>query len=269
MKVYALVGKSGTGKSFRAINLCRHMNIEYIIDDGLFIGGNAILAGTSAKRKGTILGAIKTAIFTDEEHRRQVCEKIKEVSPDAILIIGTSDEMVEKISRRLELPEISRTIRIEDITTEEERKTAAKQRNEQGKHVIPVPTPQLKKEFSGYFLDPLSLFKSKPGSKGNPGRTVVRPSYSYLGEYSISDRVIYDIIDHVAENSKGIYKVIKKSTYKSGEGISITASIIMREISDIIKHAERFQDDIAKEVERITAFNIEEVNIEIRGIKCN
>ena len=39
MKVYALVGKSGTGKSYQAVNLCKELNIEAIIDDGLFIEG--------------------------------------------------------------------------------------------------------------------------------------------------------------------------------------------------------------------------------------
>ena len=31
----------------------------------------------------------------------------------------------------------------------------------EGKHVIPVPTFELKKDFSGYILDPLQIFKFK------------------------------------------------------------------------------------------------------------
>ena len=63
MKVYALVGKSGTGKSYQAMNLCRDLDIEAIIDDGLFIYGNGILAGKSAKRQGTVIGALKPLCF--------------------------------------------------------------------------------------------------------------------------------------------------------------------------------------------------------------
>ena len=37
MRIYTLVGKSGTGKSFHAMDLCRKENIESIIDDGLYI----------------------------------------------------------------------------------------------------------------------------------------------------------------------------------------------------------------------------------------
>ena len=40
MKIYTLVGKSGTGKSFHAMELCRKKQIESIIDDGLIIYQN-------------------------------------------------------------------------------------------------------------------------------------------------------------------------------------------------------------------------------------
>ena len=68
MKVYTLTGKSGTGKSYQAINLCKEKNIESIIDDGLFIYRNRVEAGISAKRQKTLVGAIKTALFTLDEH---------------------------------------------------------------------------------------------------------------------------------------------------------------------------------------------------------
>jgi adenylate kinase family enzyme len=38
VKVYALVGDSGTGKSFRAKLLAQKYGIELILDDGLLIG---------------------------------------------------------------------------------------------------------------------------------------------------------------------------------------------------------------------------------------
>ena len=63
MKIYTLVGKSGTGKSHHATELCKNKNIESIIDDGLFIYRNNVIAGTSAKRQDTKIGAVKTALF--------------------------------------------------------------------------------------------------------------------------------------------------------------------------------------------------------------
>ena len=77
MKVYGLIGKSGTGKSFQAVNLCKERNIESIIDDGLFICRNKVVAGISAKRQKTKVGAVKTALFTDDDHRDETVAAIR------------------------------------------------------------------------------------------------------------------------------------------------------------------------------------------------
>lgn len=270
MKVYALVGKSGTGKSFQATYLCGQMNIEYIIDDGLLIGRAAVLAGISAKRQRTKIGAVKTALFTDEEHMREVRDKLDEITPESILVIGTGRGMVFKICERLGIPEPETIINIEDITTEEERNTAHKQRYEQGKHVIPVPTFELKKEFSGYFMNPLRRFMER-GNKSSwrSERTVVRPTYSYLGNYNISDRVITDIINYICMNSGDVFKVGKINVNKTDEGIRIKVFLVMYDGRNIIEAAERIQREIARQTEMMTAFNVENTDIEIRGLKCS
>ncbi len=181
MKVYGLIGKSGTGKSFQAVNLCKRLKIESIIDDGLFICRNKVVAGISAKRQPTKVGAVKSALFYKEEHMTEVKEAIQRVKPLSILIIGTSDGMVDKIVKRLDLPEIDERIYIEDITSEEERQMARKQRDEMGQHVIPAPTFQLKRQFSGYFMTPVKmLFKELGPWRDYAEKSVVRPTYSYL-----------------------------------------------------------------------------------------
>ena len=159
MKVYSLSGRSGTGKSFQAINLCKEKNIESIIDDGLFIYRNKVISGISAKRQRTIIGAVKTAIFSEDERAEEAKAAIARMNPASLLVIGTSDEMINRIVARLELPEPSERIYIEDITSEEERVIARKQRKEMGQHVIPAPTFQLKKQFSGYFMKPMKILK--------------------------------------------------------------------------------------------------------------
>ena len=54
MKVYGLIGKSGTGKSFQAVNLCKQLNIESIIDDGLHMQeqGHCRYIGKAAEDQG-------------------------------------------------------------------------------------------------------------------------------------------------------------------------------------------------------------------------
>ena len=53
IKVYAFVGPSGTGKSYRAQMVANAKGVEYIIDDGLLICGNEVVAGISAKKAPT------------------------------------------------------------------------------------------------------------------------------------------------------------------------------------------------------------------------
>ncbi len=269
MKVYALVGKSGTGKSYQAVNLCKELNIEAIIDDGLFIKGNDIIAGISAKRQTTMIGAIKTALFTTQEHKDSVVESIREVAPKSILVLGTSDEMVDRIVNRLELPEIGQRIRIEQITTEKEREEARHQRRDFGKHVIPVPTFQLKRDFAGYFMDPLKIFRTWGKNKGSifSEKSVVRPTYSYLGDYIISDKVIEDIIFNVVQRSGSVRSVVRADILQHEESLKIKILIFMRKGCNIIKEARELQQSINKKIDYMTAFNVECVDVEIRGLR--
>ena len=69
MRVLAFVGPSGTGKSYRAQLVARENNIHYIIDDGLLINENEVLAGTSAKKAPTKIETVKHALFIEEKEQ--------------------------------------------------------------------------------------------------------------------------------------------------------------------------------------------------------
>ena len=191
IKVYAFVGPSGTGKSYRAQMVAGEYDIHYIIDDGLFIKDNEVIAGNSAKKAPTKIETVKHALFLTEEEKQEIKKAIKKYKPQSILILGTSDNMVHKIAKNLELPEIEEIIRIEDIASPEEMETAQRIRKTEGKHVIPVPTFEIKKDFSGYILDPLQIFKSKGKGKVPyvSEKSIIRPTFSYLGNFTISDNV--------------------------------------------------------------------------------
>lgn len=214
MIVYAFVGKTGTGKSYRAQMIARRYNIKYIIDDAILVNDTKVICGKSAKTEATKIASVKAAIFLDENRREQMKLKIKAERPDSILILGTSDEMVQKIASNLELGEIQKTIYIDQVATQEEIATARKSRIEEGKHVVPVPTFEIKEQFSGYFLDPLKIFNifSKSEQENISEKTIIRPTYSYLGKYIISERVINSIIYYVVEKIEGVTKVQKVIT---------------------------------------------------------
>lgn len=267
MKIVALIGKSGTGKSYQALNLAKEKNINYIIDDGLFISKSKIQAGKSAKRQSTKVGAVKTALFHDDLHKSEVIKAIHRSKPDCILVIGTSENMVDKIINRLELPEKDEAIYIEQITNEQEREIAVKQRHELGKHVIPVPTFQLKHEFSGYFMDPLKIFKRiSSGKQEITEKTVVRPTYSYLGEYIISERVVSDIVSYMSNCIDGLEEISKISVISGEKGIDIHVDISVLLKRHLMELAKDLQIKIKEEVEKMTALNVLNTHIYIKNI---
>ena len=110
MKTYALVGESGTGKSYNSINVAARYKLDYIIDDGILINKNKIMAGTSAKKAPTVVAAIKRAIFDDKEHRTEVVSAIERLSPKGILILATSEKMAQKIRHCLLLVRRARNV---------------------------------------------------------------------------------------------------------------------------------------------------------------
>ena len=268
MKIYGLSGKSGTGKSYNAGELCGRMHIPAIIDDGLFICGSTIVAGTSAKKQETRIGAVKTALFMDNSHCAEVRAAIRRTKPDSILILGTSDDMVEKIAERLGLPKPSRIIHIEDITTPAQRNKASKERSEDGTHIIPAPTFEVKRQFSGYFLDPKRSFRNTGYRRPVASeKTVVRPTFSYLGHYEISDKVISDIVHLMAEAIPGIAGVLWVSSQNSDAGMYIRMVLQFEYGCKVRTAAQAMQRAVHDEVAYMTAFNVLGVEVEIRGFK--
>lgn len=268
MRIIAFVGPSGTGKSYRSIWVAKERQIEYIIDDGLLIHGNTIVAGKSAKKEHTKISSIKTALFMERDHANSVKIAIQKRKPEGIMILGTSDGMVEKIATNLELGEIDSTVYIENVASEYEIKQALKQRKEEGKHVIPVPSFELKKDFNGYFLDPLQIFKRQgKGSFEQIGeKSVVRPTFSYLGKYSISDFALYQIINYFLLKMPGIEKVSRFRVIKRPNGIIIDMDIIMVYgfmLLDIIYNS---QAVLKNEIEKFTALNVLSLNINIKTL---
>ena len=268
IKVYAFVGPSGTGKSYRAQMVASEKEIHFIIDDGLLIKDNEIIAGTSAKKAPTKIETVKHALFYESEEKKPIEKAIKKYKPDKILILGTSDGMVQKIANNLGLPEVSNTIYINDVATEEEIQTARNMRVTEGKHVIPVPTFELKKDFSGYLLDPLQIFKSK--GKGQKlyisEKTIIRPTFSYLGKFTISDTVFRQITECIAEKMPEIHKVIRTRASSTEAGPSIYMEVSVMYGCNIQNTLKEFKEKARREIENLTAMNVIELDVVAKSI---
>lgn len=264
MQVYAFVGSSGTGKSHNAQSVAFESGIDYIIDDALLIKRNKVIAGKSAKTEPTKIGSVKSAVFTDTLRRNNMIKAIKAEKINKILILGTSDEMVNKIAENLQLPKIYKRIYIDDVSSIEQINEAKKQRMEFGKHVIPVPTFEIKNQFSGYFLDPLKIFEKK--DKIYREKSVIRPTFSYLGNYIISDRVLKEIIMEESKKAVGITKIGKIDIEKFIDGIKFNMDINIKFGTNITKSVIELQKSIAKSIDYMTGINIFSINVNVKGI---
>ena len=258
IKVYAFVGPSGTGKSYRAQMVVSEKGVNFIIDDGLLIKDNEVIAGESAKKAATKVATVKHALFYEDAEKEVIIKALKKYKPESILILGTSDGMVQKIAANLGLPEVSNITYINEVATEEEMQTARNIRVTEGKHVIPVPTFELKKDFSGYLLDPLQIFKSK-GKGQKPyisEKTIIRPTFSYLGRFTISDTVFRQIMEYLADKMPTIHKVIRTRVSSSEAGPTIYMEISVLYGYNVQEILKEFKYKARREIENLTAMNV-------------
>ena len=268
MKVYGFVGPSGTGKSYRAQMVASEKEINFIIDDGLLIKDNQVVAGVSAKKAPTKIETVKHALFYKEEEKVVIQKALKKYAPSKILILGTSDGMVQKIAANLGLPEVSEITYINEVATEEEMQTARNIRVTQGKHVIPVPTFELKKDFSGYLLDPLQIFKSK-GAGQKPyisEKTIIRPTFSYLGKFTISDTVFRQIMEYLANKMPAIHKVIRTRATSTEAGPSIYMEVTVTYGYNMQQCLKEFKEKATREIENLTAMNVVSLDVVAKSV---
>ncbi|MGB9803533.1 Asp23/Gls24 family envelope stress response protein [Desulfofundulus sp.] len=269
MEVFALVGPSGTGKSFRAIATAHEFGAELIIDDGLLIKGNRILGGVSAKRQSTRIGAIKVALFMDEEHVRQARAVLEKEKPSRVLVLGTSVGMVEKIAERLGLPQVSRIISIEEIASPREIRQALTMRTRYSKHVIPAPTVEVKKRFPDMIADSLRIFTGRKGSHGKRSwleQSVVRPTFTCYGKLTITTSALVSIISRVTEEVPGVKSAGRVNVQRDEDGVIIEVQPVLYYGFVLNRVGREIQQAVKIQVEEMTGLVVKYVNILIKEL---
>ncbi len=269
MEVVAFVGPSGSGKSHRAIGVAHKYHCDAIIDDGLLIKGTKILGGTSAKSEQNRVQAVKRAIFYEDSHASEVREALARSGIRRILIIATSDRMINKITARLALPDPLKTIYITDIASKVEIKKAHESRLRYGKHIVPVPTVELKQHFGGFFANlPSNLF-SKNKNNRREGRSIVRPAFSYYGVILISDYVIEDIINIIVKRMLGVARIhyihVRRRT--DNKGLSVHVEVNLYYGVKVFEVSRLLQKKIKTKVEFMTGMHVQRTNISVRSLE--
>jgi len=267
VQVLALVGGSGTGKSFRARLVAEKHGIDLIIDDGLLIKDQKILAGRSAKREKGILAAIGTALFAERNHAESVRRALNKEKFKRVLVIGTSDKMVRKIARRLQLPHPTKIIRIEEIASREEIAAAVRSRNTEGKHIIPIPALEVKRSYPHIFLDSMKIFFKRrfhPLGRGNIiEKTVVRPEYGTRGAVSISQAAISQMVLHCVQEFDSSLAVEKVVAQRTGGGYLLEVVLAVPFGGQIASSLYQLQEYIGRNIEAFTGIILKEVNVTI------
>ena len=272
MDVIALVGPSGTGKSHRALQVAREHNADAIIDDGILIKDGHIVAGESAKTEKSKIMAVRRAIFVLPGHADDVRAAIQSMQPHRILVIGTSENMVQKIAKTLDLPPIQSIVRIEDIASRTEIATAQFHRLKEGKHIIPVPTIELKPHFSGFLVNPLQIFKQSSVKRRKLGeKSIVRPVFSYYGKLIIDDKVIQVIVEKILkarEFVKSLKNVRVKHIFKDDEdrGLTIACEVVLSYGNHIPTLIRQTQSHIRDAVEFTTGMIVHAVDISVKAL---
>ena len=258
MEIFALHGPSGTGKSTSALALAHKYQIPAIIDDGLLIYQGRKIAGYSAKYEKTTIQAVKRAIFHSDDHAQQVKRSIVQNNIQKLLLLGTSEKMIQRIVDALQLPQPALMIPITDIRSSMEIKAAQFDREVGGRHVIPIPLMQVEQDLVKKMIAKVEkIFTAKREQIGET--TIVHPHFG-LGRVKVSEKALRKLILHSCgelPHIREFYKIKADITALPVIDIELKLQISLGEsIHDIVgtiqtKIYDAFIDILNLEVEKI------------------
>ncbi|MCC5835891.1 MAG: hypothetical protein JJU20_14285 [Opitutales bacterium] len=272
-EVYALVGKAGTGKSFRAALLAHRYAIEHIVDDGLLIRGGKIIAGQSAKRESSFLAATRTACFLNPEHRMEVRDALREHKVQRILLLGTSDHMLRNNCIALGLPMPKKTVRIEDIATREEIATAILDRSQHGRHVIPLPAIEVRGSYPKIFAESFNVWLHRGWSWMGRGKrqavekTIVRPEYSHKGSVSIGEAALSQMVLHCVAEIAPEISVAKIRIRQRKEGCELRVILTVPLGHKLPMTLYQLREMMLAEIEGYTGIWISRLDLSVESLK--
>jgi len=270
IQVIALVGSSGTGKSFRAQLIARRNGADLIVDDGLLIRDQKIIAGQSAKEAPGAYTAIKTALFGDPRVAAAVRRQLAHEKFTRVLLLGTSVRMVQRIAERLDLPAPSRILTIEEVSTPEEIERAQRARRQEGKHIIPVPAVEVRHSHSRIFFNAIRIFfKKKMPFLGKPDvfeKTIVRPVYSTQGRFAISEQALSQMVSHCVDEYAPSVRVTRITLLQGPPTYAIDVHLLVPFGVEIPALVANLQGYIIESIEGYTGIAMDRVNIIVESV---
>jgi len=185
-----------------------------------------------------------------------------------ILIIGTSERMVQKICDRLQLPHPIKVIKIEEIATKAEIEKAVQSRKVEGKHVIPVPALEIKRNYPSIFYDSVRVFLKRSFGVGATfpklyEKSVVRPEYGKRGRVAISEAALSQMVVHCVNEFDPNVRIMRLAIRNDTQGYRITVMLEVPYGTRLASKLYALQEYIVDSIEKFTGILVAEVNIVI------
>ena len=191
--------------------------------------------------------------------------------------------MIYKITTALNLPPVKNKIFIQDIVTPEQIELAQSMRRE-GKHVIPLPSIEVKKDLPNYWIDSIRSFvtkKNKDKSKGkdkdkendtdksrvsSEDKCIVRPRFSQLGRLTISENAIEQIVRHNLMMQGEFDGSAKIHVDMNEFGVSIYCEMKIKFGVPMQQAIEQFQIQTIRDLDEMTNLSVGRIDVRIIGI---
>lgn len=266
IEVYALVGKAGTGKSFRARLVADTYNIPAIIDDGLLIHEGKIVAGCSAKEKEHYIAAVKTAMFNDLAHREEMIRALSVAQFPRILLLGTSDRMILRNCLTLGLPEPIKIIRIEEIASREKIAEAMVARKTKGQHIIPLPVLEVKQAYPKLVAHAIKVWFDHLVHPRQYEKTLVRPGYHRRGEVTISETALAQMLLHCVREKVPSVELRKIRIKPQLEGYDVKLDLALAHAEGAAHNCEELRDYTIRQIKNNTGITIHRLRLHIEDV---
>jgi uncharacterized alkaline shock family protein YloU len=270
VRVSALVGPSGTGKSFRARLLAEKHGAAIIVDDGLVVCGDTILAGHWAKKERTLLAATRRALFDAPDHAREAREALRRSRFRKVLIVATSRRMASRIASALDLPRPTTVLRVEEIAGSAGVHAARGRRQRTGGHAAPFPLVTIRRSlFSAIAEGIRSLVRLADHPRERAGRAVRRVTGAggrTAGGVAVSEQAVRQMVMHcVAEHDRRL-TVEKVGIRKDGGMYSLEVGIGMPFGRSAAGSLHRLQHYILHSLESHAGLIVREVHLVVQSV---
>ena len=169
------------------------------------------------------------------------------------------------------MPQPQKIIHIEDIASREESEKARKSRQIEGKHVIPVPSIEIKRNYPQIFSNSIKLFfRKKKILNQNDGKlfekSIVQPEFSKKGRIEISEAALTQMVMHCVAEADSAVRIKKMSIKTDSRGYRIIITIDVPFGTQLTGKIHKMQKYIIDKIESYTGILIEEVSIIIDKI---